>query len=287
MRKSSCIILVFITLFSLNLTAQSLEDLLDEEIQDDQSIKTEATFKSTQLINGHTTKSAAPQELIFTISHRFGHINSGFSDLFGLDLATVRFGFQYGVNDWLALGIGRSTFNRNYDLYFKSAILKQSTGKQSMPINLMLIGTSNASSSKWPNDGRNYLFAHRLNYSLQALVSRKMNANFSLQFMPTFVHKNLVRTNADANNQYALGVGGRYKITNWVAITGEYFHNFNLETDRTNPLSLGVDLETGGHVFQLFFTNTAAIYDTGFITETSDKWMDGNIRFGFNISRTF
>jgi hypothetical protein len=226
---------------------------------------------------------------MFLISHRFGYLDSGFPDLYGLDNATVRFGFEYGLTKKIALGFGRSTYKRNYDLFAKYAILEQSRGAQVMPLSLSLLGVTNISSARWPDNGREYLFAHRMSYTLQLLVSRQFNQTFSFQLMPTYIHRNLVKTGDDENDVYAMGVGGRAKLSNRVALTGEYHLLISGETASqfTAPLSLGVDIETGGHVFQLFFTNCAAIYDAAFIPETTDKWLDGNIRLGFNISRTF
>lgn len=267
---------------------QSLEDLLDQEV--DYSAEPElisATFKSTQLINSHTIKIVNPGELVFLISHRFGYLNSGFSDLFGLDNATVRFGFQYGIDDRLSIGIGRSTYKRNYDLFAKYAVLKQNTGN--IPLSLSLLGVGNISSARWPNDNRDYLFAHRMTYSAQLLLARKFSNAVSIQLMPTYIHRNLVETAQDPNDILALGAGGRVKLSNWVALTFEYYHSLTpgINETTTNPLSLGFDIETGGHVFQLFFTNTSAIYTSAYVAETTDRWTDGNIRFGFNISRTF
>jgi hypothetical protein len=145
----------------------------------------------------------------------------------------------------------------------------------------------NSHTTKTPKT--DYLFAHRMSYSAQLLIARKFNSNISVQLMPTYIHRNLVQTALFPNDILAIGAGGRFKVSNWIALTFEYHHMLNeIEaSNTTTPLSIGVDLETGGHVFQLFFTNTSAIYAAGYISETSDKWMDGNIRFGFNISRTF
>ena len=284
------LLLLACSIGAFTLNAQSLDELMDEISPNDE--KTEiinTTFKSVYLINSHTTKMPAEQVLIFLISHRFGYLDSGFPDLYGLDNATVRFGFEYGLTNKLALGFGRSTYKRNYDLFAKYAILEQSRGAKTMPVTLSILGVTNISSARWTDTERDYLFAHRMSYTLQLLVSRQFNESISLQLMPTFIHRNLVGTASDENDVFALGAGGRVKLSNRVAITGEYHLLMPGETAKhsTAPLSLGLDIETGGHVFQLFFTNCAAIYDAAFITETSDKWLDGNIRFGFNISRTF
>ena len=283
--------LFFLFLFSLQVvSAQNLEDLLDDTLL--QIPKTElvtSTFKSVQLINSHTTKSPVKDELVFLISHRFGYINSGFSNFFGLDNATARFGFEYGITDKLALGFGRSTYKSNYDFFGKYALLRQTKGSKNIPFTLSVLGVANISSAKWPDDGNVYLFAHRMSYTAQFLLARKFNRNLSLQLMPTFIHRNLVEKSTDQNDVFSLGAGGRVKVSNWVALTFEYHYLLPGETANQyeNPLSVGVDIETGGHVFQLFFTNTAAVYDAAYITETIDRWRDGNIRFGFNISRTF
>lgn len=287
--SKSKLIIIFL-LLSILTRGQSLEALLDSELETGTNNKlVSATFKSVQLINSHTTKTVAPNELIFLISHRFGYLNSGFSDLFGLDQATVRFGFQYGINEKLSLGFGRSTYKRNYDFFGKYALLQQSTGKNSIPFNLTLLASANVSSARWPDDQHAYLFAHRMSYSAQFLISRKFSNSFSLQLMPTYIHRNLVEKKTDQNDVLALGAGGRMKVSKRAAFTFEYYHLLPGETARqtTNPLSLGFDIETGGHVFQLFMTNTSAIYEAAFVAENTDRWNDGNIRFGFNISRTF
>lgn len=267
---------------------QSLEELLDLNLADEPITETvTTTFKSVQLINSHTTKMPANKQLIFLISHRFGYLDSGFPDLFGLDNATVRFGFEYGINQKLALGLGRGTYKRNYDFFAKYALLEQTTGAKEFPFTLTLLGVANISSARLP-EGRDYLFAHRMGYSTQLLISRKFSETISIQLMPTYVHHNMVQNANQQNDVFAIGIGGRAKLNNWVAFTYEYQYPFlNRSHDVSQPLSLGFDIETGGHVFQLFITNASAIYDAAYITETTDKWLNGKVRFGFNISRTF
>jgi hypothetical protein len=287
--KSIPVIFLFLVL-SLALKAQNIEDLLDNQIKD--GPKTELvpyTFKSVLLINSHTTKLPDKGDWVLLISHRFAPFSSGFSSLWGLDGATVRLGVEYGLTGTTSLGFGRSTYKSNYDLYAKQLLLRQSTGAKKMPLTLALMGVANISSSKWPADGRTYLFAHRMSYTLQLMASRKFNRSISVQVMPTFIHRNLVATPADHNDVLACGIGGRFKISNRVAITGEYHYVLPNQTATAivNPLSFGVDIETGGHVFQLFVTNASAIYDAGFIPETTSKWSKGDVRFGFNLSRTF
>ncbi|MBP7507610.1 MAG: hypothetical protein KA807_07310 [Prolixibacteraceae bacterium] len=280
---------LLLIIFTLTANAQNIEDILDQQLTDNQEpVYTDAVFKSVQLINAHTTKIPGKGELVFLISHRFGPLSSGFSDLWGLDLATIRLGLEYGLSETTSIGIGRSTYKSNWDFFAKQLLLRQSDGNKSIPLTLGLLASMNISSDKWPDDGRKYLFAHRMNYSFQILASRKFNQSISLQLMPTYIHYNLVKTPDDSNDLFALGAGGRFKITKWMALTGEYHYLFNKnDSGIHNPLSFGAEIETGGHVFQLFFTNATGIFESAYIAETTGSWLKGDIRFGFNISRTF
>jgi hypothetical protein len=287
--KNIPFLLLFLT-FGLGLNAQNIENLLDDQIKDQP--KTElvpATFKAVMLINSHTTKLPDKGDLVLLISHRFGPFSNGFSSFWGLDLANMRLGVEYGLTETTSLGFGRSNYKGNYDLFVKQLLLRQSTGAKNMPLTLALLGVANISSHKWPIDGRTYLFAHRMSYTLQLMASRKFNRSISMQLMPTFIHRNLVATPADHNDILAIGVGGRVKLSNRVALTGEYHYVLPKQTATAivNPLSVGVEIETGGHVFQLFVTNASYICDAAFISETTAKWSKGAIQFGFNISRTF
>ncbi|HPR86311.1 MAG TPA: DUF5777 family beta-barrel protein [Prolixibacteraceae bacterium] len=270
--------------------SQNMEDLLDTQLLGESKPDYVTTaFKSVQLINGHTTKLPEKGDWVLLISHRFGPFNSGFSSFWGLDMATMRLGIEYGLTNTTSVGFGRSSYKANYDLYAKQLLLRQTNGDKSVPLTLGISGSANVSSAKWPDDGRTYLFAHRMSYSLQLLASRMFSRKLTLQLMPTFVHRNLVKTPEDHNDIYAIGAGGRMKVSNRVAITAEYHYLIpgQIANEYENPLSLGVDIETGGHVFQLFVTNTSAIYEAAYIPETTASWLKGEVRFGFNISRTF
>ncbi len=284
------LISLLLILLSSSLFSQSLEDAVDETFKD--SIETEkinATFKSIRLINSHTIKNPAKNDFYLLISHRFGHVTDEFSEMFGMDNANIRLGFEYGISDRIALGYGRSTFNKNYDFYVKYKLLNQSSGNKKVPLSLSLLGVTNISSAKWPVSSRDYLFSHRMSYTFQLLVARKLSNAISIQIMPTYIHRNLVETPEEENDIFAVGIGGRVKFTKRLAVTYEYHYSIpGVTTDNYfNPLSLGLDIETGGHVFQLFFTNASATYDAGFIPQTSSNWLDNQIRFGFNLLRTF
>jgi hypothetical protein len=250
---------------------------------------TYATFKSTRVINMHSIENPAAGVLDFRISHRFGTINSGAQELFGLDQAYMRLGFEYGVTDKLMLGFGRSNVNKEIDGFFKYKILRQSSGAKNMPITLSWFSSMVVRTGEWENPDRKNYFSSRLYYCHQVLIGRKFNENLSLQLAPTLVHRNLVKDSTIKNDVLALGAGGRYKITRRTSFNVEYFYVLpdQLEPGFKNSLSVGFDIETGGHVFQLHFTNSKPMNEKGFITETTGDWAKGDIQFGFNVSRMF
>lgn len=250
---------------------------------------TTATFKSTRVINMHSVENAASGVMDFRISHRFGAINTGADNLFGLDIASMRLGFEYGITDRLMVGIGRSNVNKELDGFVKYKILRQSTGKKVMPISVSWFSSTVMRMSKWEDPERKNYFSSRLYYCHQLLIARKFNERLSLQVAPTLVHRNLVRDSTIKNDVYAAGFGGRFKLTNRTSFNAEYVYvpKGQLDAVYTNSLSIGFDIETGGHVFQLHFTNSRPMNEKGFITETTGQWEEGNIQFGFNVSRVF
>lgn len=267
--------------------AQDLLDLLGED--EPTTEFTYATFKTTRIINGHSVENPADGVLLFMISHRFGKLNSGAYDFFGLDQATIRLGFEYGIGERLSVGIGRSSYQKAYDGFVKYKILRQSSGDRTMPLTMTWFSSMDLFSLKWQDTERKNYFSSRLSFVHQLLLARKFSDKFSLQVSPTFIHKNLVLTEADDNDTFAMGVGGRLKLTQRVSVNAEYFYLMpgSVAENFVNPLSIGFDIETGGHVFQLHFTNTQPMFERGFITETRGKWTNGDIYFGFNLSRVF
>ncbi len=250
---------------------------------------TTAAFKTTRLINGHSSENVSKGVLDVKISHRFGTLNKGGYELFGLDNATMRMGLDYGITNVLMVGIGRSTFQKTYDAFFKIKILRQSTGKVNMPISLSYVPTIALKTLKWDDPSRKNYYSSRLSYAHQLIIGRKFSESTSLQLMPTLIHHNLVTIAGDPNNILAIGIGGRQKLTKRVSVNAEYYYQlpgYKL-TGTTNALSLGFDIETGGHVFQLHFTNSTGMTEKSFISETTGKWGKGDILFGFNISRVF
>ena len=283
---------ILLTLALPRLWAQDdLLELLEEETKDESNVDyTYATFKATRIINGQSVENTAGGVLSFIIAHRFGKINDGFYELFGLDQSTIRFGLEYGITDELNVGIGRSSFQKTFDAYAKYKLLKQSSGAKKMPVTLSLFGGIAATGVEDLSPGNEDIFSSRLSYSYQLLLARKFSNNFSLQLSPTLIHRNLVRTPDINNDVVALGAGARYKLSNRVTLNAEYFYRFeneNLGDDTFNAISVGFDIETGGHVFQLHITNSRGMLERYFVTETTGDIGEGDIFFGFNINRVF
>lgn len=272
------------------LTSFSQDDLMDLFEDEPTTVYTSATFKTTRLALGHSVENPANGDLIFLISHHFGKISSGAYEFFGLDQATIRLGLEYGITDRLTIGYGRSSYNKTYDGFIKYKLFRQSSGVKNMPITMNVLAGMAVNTLKWTEPDRENYFSSRLSYLYQILISRKFNSNLSLQLMPSLVHRNLVATIDDKNDIFTIGAGGRYKITKRTSINVEYHYVLPDQInsyDYTNSLTIGFDIETGGHVFQLFFTNSVPINVSDFITHTNDSWGDGDIYFGFNISRVF
>jgi hypothetical protein len=288
MMKRLFLFFLFFLIFSCVFAQDDLLDMLNNNTSEEINYTT-ATFKSTRIMNGHSVERMPPGQLDFRISHRFGTLNSGPYEFFGLDQSSVHFGFEYGILKWLMAGIGRGSYEKTFDGFVKFTICRQSTGSRVMPVSVSLLSSVAATSVKWPDPGRTNYFSSRLSYVNQFLIARKINQTFSVQITPTFVHRNLVSTELDPNDLYALGAGGRMKLTKRISLNAEYYYTFKpyMSQQVYNPLSLGFDIETGGHVFQLIFTNSLAMIEKGFIAETTGNWTKGDIHFGFNISRVF
>ena len=265
------------------------EDLLSLLGGEEEQTYTTATFKTTRIINMHSIENAAAGVMDFRISHRFGFINTGAYDLFGLDQALMRIGLEYGITDRLMVGFGRSNVNKAYDSFLKYKILRQGSGEKKIPISVSYFASAVCNTVKWSDPNRDNYFSSRMQYTHQLLIARKFNNDLSLQLTPTLVHKNLVPTLQDKNDILAMGFGGRYKLTQRFSVNGEYIYVLPNQITSTfyNSLSLGVDIETGGHVFQLHLTNSTSMLEPGFITESVGQWKKGGIHFGFNVSRVF
>jgi hypothetical protein len=261
----------------------SLETLEDSPATE----KVTSHFKSTRVINTHSVEMLKKGNLDFRILHRFGRVNGGIKQFFGLDEASMRMSFDYGLSDNVMIGIGRSTFRKELDAFIKTPIVRQATGTKSFPFTLvaaggMMVWTEESFSANKPS------FSDRSSFYGQLLMSRKFNNKFSLQLNSILLHQNFVVTAVEKNTIISAGIGARYKVSNRVALMADYnYVPDGLATGNTQPLSLGVDIETGGHVFQLHFSNAVGMNERAFLTQTTDEFFKGDIRFGFNLSRIF
>ena len=278
---------IFLVLFALPLLAQdSLMSLFDTGPK---TVYAEATFKATRVVLGQSVVNPAKGNLIFVIQHHFGYVNQGIYEFFGLDQATIRLGFEYGITDWLMVGIGRSSYGKIYDGNVKIKILRQSSGKKNMPVSVNYFGSIGISTLRIEDKTIDYYFTNRLTYLNQILIARKFSPGISLQLSPSLVHRNLVETPQDDNNVWALGAGGRFKLSKHTSINAEYFYVLSSQTAAQyhNTFSIGFDVETGGHVFQLYMSNSEGIIGQNFIPGTTGDWLKGDFLIGFNITRTF
>ena len=282
MKKLLFVVLLLPTIYN----AQN--DLLDEIDTDTTwSDYTSATFKGLKIVNFESTKLVNKKEFNFIVSHRFGSLENGFDNFFGLDEAVTRLNFVYGISDGLNIGFSRSSLQKIYEFSLKYRLLRQE--KNGFPFTLvgfneLLINTA------LDKDNLPLLeFKHRLSYVAQVLISRKINTNLSLELAPTFFHDNYVFIDEQDNSQFALGMGGRYKLGKRWSLNMDYGWHLNRANNSPfkNPFSIGVDLETGGHVFQMHFTNAQGMNTNTFLGQGSGNWGDGDIYFGFNLSRRF
>ena len=281
-----CLALLALLPSSLISQEDLLSLILDSTSAGKQPVK--ASFKTTRVVNFQSLENTHAGNLDIKISHRFGFLNLGIEELFGLDASTIRLGAEYGITDRLMLGFGRSTFEKTLDSYFKWKAIQQTSGKGSMPVTVSLFGSAALRTITVNTDLEDKLL-NRLYYTGQLIVGSKISEELSLQLSPTIVHRNLTATTTEKNDVFGIGAGGRFKVSKRISLNAEYMYLLpdQVASGITNSLSIGFDIETGGHVFQLHLTNSTAMIEKGFITETTGNWGDGDIHFGFNISRVF
>jgi hypothetical protein len=259
------------------------------KIQDSTSSPNEPvinTFYSTRLVNSHTVEILSPGSMDFRINHRFAPVNLGIYEMFGLDMASMRLGFDFGLSKNLMVGIGRFTTSKEYDWFIKYRLMHQKTGSGA-PFSIDLVGAMAYKTLKL-TPSLNATGSDRTYYTAQLLIASKLNAHTSIQVSPTYNHYNrILFLTGGGTDLFSIGFLARQRISKRISINAEYF----LQTTRFNntydPLSIGVDINTGGHVFQLHFTNSTGMNEHTFIHETNGSWGNGDIRWGFNISRIF
>ena len=258
----------------------------------------QSAFKSLKIVNIESTKLAAKGDFYFIVAHRFDYVNHGFDDFFGLDNANTQFKFLYGVKDWLTVHIARSGFQKTYDLGVKYTIKSQV--KDGFPFAIAGFNSIAVNTELKNENFPKLKFENRLSYVTQLLISRKFTDKLSLEIAPTYFHENTLRDILDQNNnvispnpqhnsQFAIGMGGRYKFAKRWSVNMDYAAHLNRASESVykNPLSIGVDLETGGHCFQMHFTNSLAMHESGYLGQTTGDWTKGEIAFGFNLVRVF
>ena len=288
------ILIVFCSLKTIGQNV-NLDSMLDAKTKDQNKTQyTEATFKSTRLIDGHTIETTQAGVLDLKISHRFGKLNDGFYNMFGLDVASIRIGMDYGLTNRLTIGGGRSSFEKQYDGFLKYHLLRQSTGKKNMPVSVTLLSsvmleTDTVAVKNEKNISVKPATSDKLSYAYQILVARKFNDNFSLQLMPSLIHENIVDSSFNSNDIFAVGAGARFKLTQRSSFNIEYYYQLpgSKLSGTYNTFSIGYEIETGGHVFQLHLSNSTGMTERSFIAENTGRWSKGDIHFGFNISRVF
>lgn len=278
-------------LFSLPFNVISQDDLISEIDKQDSIPYASAVFKGLKIINLESTKLAPRRSLYFVVSHRFGSVKDGLREFFGLDQAVTRLHLIYGLSDGWNVGFSRSSYQKTYDLNTKYRIIRQKKG--GFPMTLVgfngIILNGNLDDALLPG----LEFKDRLGFISQLLISRKFTESLSLELAPSFFYDNyLPETSGDQDEmkaQFSIGVGGRYKISKRLSLNIDYAAHLNRADNNpfNDPLSIGVDIETGGHVFQLHFTNAQPSFENGFLGQANGSWKDGVIFFGFNLSRTF
>jgi len=293
MYKISFIIVCFYLCLN-SLHAQDLDQLLTQTTGNETEYTT-ATFKSTHIVNGHSIEQMKAGELDIRFSHRFGTLNEGAYKLWGLDEANVHFGGDYGITDWLMVGVGRGTYEKTYDGLLKFSLLRQSQGAKNRVFSLSFL-TAASVNTLTPNDmvlpaGSKVYFWDRVSFINQLLVARKFNEKFSLEINPTWIHRNMTITEMDPNDVLSVGLGLRFKLSKRISFNAEYYGVIpplrDYRTKTYDAFAIGFDIETGGHVFQIMFTNSLSMTEKGFITETAGQWGKKDIHLGFNISRVF
>lgn len=283
MRKLS-ILIILIPFFALAQEDNLLDEIDNISTEDEYEI---AAFKGLKIVNFESTKMVSKKQLFFVVSHRFGSVKTGIEDFFGLDQAVTRLNFIYGISDGINIGISRSSFQKTYEGSLKLRLVRQ--GRGGSPFTVVVFNSVLMNTALEEEILPGLKFEHRLSYSTQALISKKLNKNLSLQLAPTFFHDNLVAFNGQENSQYTIGIGGRHKLTKRWSINIDYGLHLNRAANSPfkNPLSIGFDLETGGHVFQLHFTNAQPMNTNTFLGQATGDWGNGDIFFGFNLSRVF
>jgi hypothetical protein len=280
------VIITSICFFQIHASAQSV-DLFEEKYNNQSPDIVTGTFKSTRVVNGQSIENVGAGVMDFRISHRFGALSQGGYNLFGLDQASMRVGLDFGLSKRIMFGVGRSTYEKQYDGFMKIKLVQQQDGERFIPFGISYVASSIYKSLKDPATAYTPYISDKFSFAHQILIASKINDYISIQLSPTIVHYNLVDSIKTPNDFKSLGISSRIRISKRVNLTSEYYYRFDKLAGYYNPLSVGIDIETGGHVFQLHVSNSNGMTERTFINETSGTWSKGDLCFGFNITRAF
>lgn len=281
-------VVIFLFL-SISICAQ--DDLLDEldALTEEEKKYELPAFKAMKIGNLQSTKIAEKGDLYLYVSHRFGTLQNGIKTFFGLDQANTKIQLVKGLWKGIQLSIGRESLGETYSTSIKARLAKQS---ETNAFTYVFYGTANINTQIGEDRLPDIEFGDRMSYATQLLISRRFSDDFSFLVAPSYVRQNLQDLNITGgrtHNQFVMGLGGRYKLSQRMSINMDYAYNFNRDRNSlfNDPLTIGVDIETGGHVFQLLFSNAQSTNEPGFLSNAEGNWEDGDIFFGFNIVRVF
>lgn len=291
MRKKTLLLSLAIVFSAFIYAQKDTTDLL-KELQNDAPKQTSvatAAFKTTRIVSGQSIENLPAGVLDLRFNHRFGRLNTGIKNLFGLDEAFVRIGLEYGITNRLMAGIGRSSIGKEFDGFLKYKLLRQSAGEKNIPVSISLLGSAVINTSEYEDIARNKTYNSRFYFTGQLLIARKFNESLTLQVTPSYTYAEVPTLISDPQSLFAIGIGGRHKISKRVSINAEYYYQLpgSKFEGTTDALSFGVDIETGGHVFQLLFSNSRLMNEKAYLHENTGDWGNGDIHFGFNLSRVF
>lgn len=288
--KRSIQVTFFIFLLFVFLPQILSAQLARERVDVDQPI--ELTFMAPKNINLYTVEPLAKGELHYSIMHTFGEVSSGVRNLWGIDQgANVRFSFEYAFNNSLSLGFGRSSMDKVYDFSSRIGLLKQSRDN-SKPVSASFVPSVGINTSSFGFLDEDYTFKDRLNFGFSLPVARKFTNDLSLQLSPMLVHFNRVGNelniaDPEVNTYYSVGFAGRYRVTPRTALSFQYVPPITDAQNLDPNVAIGVDIETGGHVFQMFFTTSRSLNDQYLLAGPNGNFFDREFRFGFNVNRLF
>ena len=277
----------------LTSTAQDADSLLNQLGSGDSVKAFSSTFKSTRVVLSHSTETQNKYDLDLRIRHHFGDIGGEFGNshtLFGLDGATdLYIGLDYGLSDKLTIGIGRSKHDELYNLFVKRRILEQN---EQVPLSATVLGQGGWITRKETEESEFSNLASRASYFFQAIIARRFSDALSLEILPGYLIRKTVEDPEDNKGMFTAGLAGRLKLSKRLSFIADYnFVNISRSDALTekyyNPLGVGLEIETGGHIFSLNFMNSEYIIENNFLPGTKKSWTNGGVRFGFTISRNF